>query len=253
MVPVGITECFTVTAAILCQKCLCWINLFPHRQNLPTTKCQGSDSLLFTWMPFFQFNGCTVITIWILSICLTQLWAPTRVVAFLKNDTDWPREGVNITACCFGFLFCPEQDFIRGGGNVFTVALLLIECTSSFPYARLCPVPLKVDAETPSVPVQPGTSSLPTWPPRPLCHWRRTAAAATVASPPLAAPPETPPAASWGPAAPAGSPRTAHNMEGRLSNRLESLPYHDPRDELVFSVYLCPEFLLKTLWDEPAL
>lgn len=75
--------------------------------------------------------------------------------------------------------------------------------------SRLCPVPLKVGAETPSVPGRHGTSSLPTWPPRRLCHWRRIAAVGIAAPPPPAAPLETPPAASARPAALDVSRRTA--------------------------------------------
>lgn len=75
--------------------------------------------------------------------------------------------------------------------------------------SRLCPVPLKVGAETPSVPGRHGTSSLPTWPPRRLCHWHRIAAVGIAAPPPPAAPLETPPAASARPAALDVSRRTA--------------------------------------------
>lgn len=64
-------------------------------------------------------------------------------------------------------------------------------------------------AETPSVPGRHGTSSLPTWPPRRLCHWRRIAAVGIAAPPPPAAPLETPPAASARPAALDVSRRTA--------------------------------------------
>lgn len=52
------------------------------------------------------------------------------------------------------------------------------------------PCPLKEgDTETPSVPVRPGTSSLPISSPRQPCRWRRTAAVGTAASPPPEAPP----------------------------------------------------------------
>ncbi len=112
---------------------------------------------------------------------------------------------------------CPEWDFIRGEGNMFTVTLLLTECTTCFLH-QIVSCPFKVRTETPSVPVRPGTSSLPTWPPRRLCHWRRTAAVGVVSPPPPAAPLETPPAASAGPAAPAGSLQTARR-EFREKNK----------------------------------
>lgn len=56
---------------------------------------------------------------------------------------------------------CPEWDFIRGKDNMFTVVLLLTECTIGFLHQIVCCV-FKVGAEMPSVPGRPGTSSLPT-------------------------------------------------------------------------------------------
>lgn len=92
--------------------------------------------------------------------------------------------------------------------NMFTV-ILLLSGRGAGSLHRFWFCLFKVDAEMPSVPEQPGTSSLPTWPPRRLCHWRRTAAAGFSSSPPPAVRPAAPPGASVRPAGLAGSPRTA--------------------------------------------
>lgn len=65
---------------------------------------------------------------------------------------------------------------------MFTVALLNAPAAYDPPTAS-CPLK-EGDTETPSVPVRPGTSSLPISSPRQLCRWRRTAAVGIAASPP---------------------------------------------------------------------
>lgn len=77
-------------------------------------------------------------------------------------------------------------------------------------YPFLNPCLFKVGAVVPSVPGQPGTSSLPISPPRQLCRWRRTAAVGIAAPPPPSAPHGTPPAAFAGPAVSDGSLPPAH-------------------------------------------
>lgn len=113
--------------------------------------------------------------------------------------------------------------------------------------------PFKENAEVPSVPAQPGTSSLPTWPPRQLCHWRRTAAVGTAASPPPAAPLWTPPAAFEGPAALSGSLQAAQERFTHKPKQIHEIW------EINLSVSLtsccnpgwCPLFPFKFLQDKP--
>lgn len=103
--------------------------------------------------------------------------------------------------------------------------------------------PREAGAETPSVPGRPGTSSLPTWPPRQLCHWRRTAAAGTAALPPPAAPPETPPAACEGPGALVGSPRTEKNKRGETKNGASNVLYTRRVEQVLCLIAPSPVFI----------
>lgn len=70
---------------------------------------------------------------------------------------------------------------------MFTVALLKAP-TAYDPPTAFCPLK-EGNTETPSVPVRPGTSSLPISSPRQLCRWRRTAVIGIAAFPPPEAPP----------------------------------------------------------------
>lgn len=70
---------------------------------------------------------------------------------------------------------------------MLTVALLKAPAAYDPPTVS-CPLK-EGNTETPSVPVRPGTSSLPISSPRQLCRGRRTAAVGSAASPPPEAPP----------------------------------------------------------------
>ena len=156
---------------------------------------------------------------WILSICLSlvlwmksQLWPVIHSIASLSKRhwstrRKWLKWRVKKTkTMCLSLTGYP---LALSGTSPVEKATCLLSPLAASSLHQIVSCPFKVDAEMPSVPGRPGTSSLPTWPPRRLCHWRRTAAAGIAASPPPAAPPETPPAASAGPAALVGSPRTA--------------------------------------------